>query len=383
MAERKRIGFRFSYNENWIAGSYYILNIIHALNTLEDEKKPKVVILSETIENFNIVKNETNYPFLEYFIFPFPKLKYNLLQRAINKLSRVVFRKNLITKLHKQPNIDFLYPNHIDAINVPKLKKVNWVPDFQEEHLPQFFSKKEIERRKHIQKEIYCNGDIVVLSSLDAEKDFKRLYPRSKAKTFVLNFAVTHPNFNHIDSKKLLNKYNLNDPFFFSPNQFWAHKNHMVILKAIKKIKDNNRNILVLFSGKESDFRNSENFNLIKSYIAENQLENYVKLLGFIDREEQLCLMSKAIAIIQPSLFEGWSTVVEDAKALNKFIILSNLAVHLEQINKNVHFFSPNNHEELGQILDKYNKEYPETSEFNYKESIYKFAEKFMDLTSK
>ena len=59
MVERKRIGVRFSYNENWIAGSYYILNIIHALNTLDVDKKPIIVVLSENIDNFNIVKNET------------------------------------------------------------------------------------------------------------------------------------------------------------------------------------------------------------------------------------------------------------------------------------------------------------------------------------
>ncbi len=41
MAKRKRVGLVYSYNENWVAGSYYILNIIHALNTLEDKLKAR------------------------------------------------------------------------------------------------------------------------------------------------------------------------------------------------------------------------------------------------------------------------------------------------------------------------------------------------------
>lgn len=380
MAERKRIGVRFSYNENWIAGSYYILNIIHALNTLEAIRKPIIVVLSENIDNFNIVKSETQYPFLEYFNYPFPQSKYNIIERIVNKIGRGFINKNVIIKKAKQPKIDFLYPNQIDTIKVEGLKKVNWIPDFQEEHLPQFFSKEEISRRKLMQKEVYSQGDLVVLSSNDAQNDYNKLYPNAKAKPYVLNFAVTHPDFKKLSSVQILKKYELTSSYFFSPNQFWAHKNHIVVLKAIKHLKDIGVNITVVFSGKETDFRNAENFNSLKSYINEYKLENQIKFLGFIDRDEQLCLLENAIAIIQPSLFEGWSTVVEDAKALNKFIILSNLNVHKEQINENVHFFNPNSEKELAEIINKYSIEKPKTIVLDYNNNIKEFANKFINL---
>jgi glycosyltransferase involved in cell wall biosynthesis len=56
-----------------------------------------------------------------------------------------------------------------------------------------------------------------------------------------------------------------------------------------------------------------------------------VYLLGLIARHEQIQLMRSALAVVQPSLFEGWSTVVEDARALGKPVIYSDIAVHLEQ----------------------------------------------------
>jgi glycosyltransferase involved in cell wall biosynthesis len=380
MVERKRIGVRFSYNENWIAGSYYILNIIHALNTLDVDKKPIIVVLSENIDNFNIVKNETQYPFLEYFIYPFLQLKYSIAERVVNKIGSVFINKKIITKTAKQPKIDFLYPNYIDAIKVEGLKKVNWIPDFQEEHLPQFFSKEEISRRKHIQKEVYSLGDLVVLSSNDARNDYNKLYPNAKAKPYVLSFAVTHPDFKKLSSKLILEKYKLASSYFFSPNQFWAHKNHIVVLKAVKYLKDLGVHVIVAFSGKETDFRNAENFNSLKSYVKQYELEKHIRFLGFIDREEQLCLLDNSIAVIQPSLFEGWSTVVEDARALNKFIILSGLDVHQEQINENVHFFNPKNEKELAKILNRYYVEKPKTVILDYKNNIKEFANKFIDL---
>jgi glycosyltransferase involved in cell wall biosynthesis len=380
MAERKRIGVRFSYNENWIAGSYYILNIIHALNTLHDNEKPIVVVLSEHLDDYNVVKNETNYPFLEYFMYPFPQLKYSIPEQIVNKIGRVVFNKSIITKTPKQPNISFLYPNYIDAIKVEGLKKVNWIPDFQEAHMPQFFSKEEISRRKRLQKEVYSQGDLVVLSSNDARNDYNKLYPNAKAKPYVLNFAVTHPDFKKLSAKQVLKKYKLTSGYFFTPNQFWAHKNHIVVLKAIKLLKDVGVNVSVAFSGKEHDFRNVENFNALKSYIKQHNLEKHIKFLGFINREEQLCLLDNAIAIIQPSLFEGWSTVVEDAKALNKFLILSNLNVHKEQISENVHFFDPENEDELAALMKKYKIEEPKIVQIDYKNNIKEFANKFIDL---
>ena len=380
MAERKRIGVRFSYNENWIAGSYYILNIIHALNTLEAIRKPIIVVLSENIDNFNIVKSETQYPFLEYFNYPFPQFKYNIIERIVNKIGRGFINKNVIIKKAKQPKIDFLYPNQIDTIKVEGLKKVNWIPDFQEEHLPQFFSKEEISRRKLMQKGVYSQGDLVVLSSNDAQNDYNKLYPNAKAKPYVLNFAVTHPDFKKLSSVQILKKYELTSRYFFSPNQFWAHKNHIVVLKAIKHLKDIGVNITVAFSGKETDFRNAENFNSLKSYVKQYELEKHIRFLGFIDREEQLCLLDNSIAVIQPSLFEGWSTVVEDARALNKFIILSGLDVHQEQINENVHFFNPKNEKELAKILNRYYVEKPKTVILDYKNNIKEFANKFIDL---
>jgi glycosyltransferase involved in cell wall biosynthesis len=378
MVKRKRLGLVYSYNENWVAGSYYILNIIHALNTVEDKLKPEVILLTNSQENFEKVKTETQYPYIKHCILPF-QANYSFLERGANKFFKAVLKKKLINKPPKLPKLDFLYPKQIKGLS-NTLKKVNWIPDFQEEHLPQFFSQEEITRRKDYQKQVLVNSDIVVFSSQDAKKDFERLYPASKAQLFVLPFAVTHPDFSHEKIEDLYNKYDLPRDYFFAPNQFWAHKNHIVILKAVKRLKEKGVNVVVAFSGKESDHRNLENFNKLKSYIIKNKLEDQIKFLGFINREEQLCLLNKSIAIIQPSLFEGWSTVVEDAKALNKLIILSNIEVHKEQIKLNAQFFDPQNEITLVQILNKYYNKKPNIVNVDYKKNVRNFGKKFIEL---
>ena len=47
--------------------------------------------------------------------------------------------------------------------------------------------------------------------------------------------------------------------------------------------------------------------------------------------------------MINPSFYEGWSTINEEAKALNKYIFLSNIPGHIEQRNSGSIYFPPNN----------------------------------------
>lgn len=378
MVDRKRIGLVFSYNENWVAGAYYILNIIQALNTVDEGVKPKIVLLTDSLSNFNLVKEETKYPFLSYCSFPI-KAKYSFIDRVINKLFLKLIKKKVIKKKPFYPKLDFLYPYELKGFN-NELKKVNWIPDFQEEYLPQFFSKEEIKSRKEHQKEIVSKGDIVVFSSKDAKKDFVKLYPDSCAQLFVLSFAVTHPDFSKENIDNLRVKFKLPQEYFFAPNQFWAHKNHIVILRAVKNLKDNGVDICIAMSGKENDYRNKDNFSYLKNYIEKNNLSKNIKFLGFLPRTEQLCLFENAKAIIQPSLFEGWSTVVEDAKALNKFLILSDLKVHREQVKENVLFFDPEKSNELAELLNDVNGSSIVIEAIDYNEDVKSFGNQFIQL---
>ena len=83
-------------------------------------------------------------------------------------------------------------------------------------------------------------------------------------------------------------------------------------------------------------------------------MSDYIRFLGVIPRDHQILLMSHSLAVIQPSKFEGWSTVVEDAKSLQAQLILSNIPVHQEQMEDKGFYFSPDNVEELTGFMRKF-----------------------------
>jgi len=64
--------------------------------------------------------------------------------------------------------------------------------------------------------------------------------------------------------------------------------------------------------------------------------------------------MKHSQAVIQPSLFEGWSTVIEDAMSLQVPVIASNIPVNIEQLGEKGKYFNPHNEDELAAILANY-----------------------------
>jgi glycosyltransferase involved in cell wall biosynthesis len=103
------------------------------------------------------------------------------------------------------------------------------------------------------------------------------------------------------------------------------------------------------------DFRSNDNSyvdNLL-SFIKDNNLETNIKTLGLIDYDDVLCLMEESLAVVNPSLFEGWSSIVEESKSIGKRVVLSNIPVHVEQNPKNSFYFDPKNTLELSNVLEK------------------------------
>ena len=334
-----RLGLMYSYREGWIGGSYYLLNLISALKRLDKRDRPDLTVLAFADNEIDQVR-ALDYPGATYRVLhePSPGPVLSLANRVTKKLiGRLVKLPPAI-----QDELDIIYPAGLHARYRNISQRLFWIPDFQEEYLPEMFGKQKVENRRNYRGRVARSAEHIVFSSQDAASDFRRFYPESSAQVHVLNFAVTHPDYKVLDVESLRKKFSLgNAAFFLVSNQFWKHKNHPLVIEALNHLIDssNDEGCLVCFSGKEQDGRNPEYASGIRAMVAEHHLQDRVRFLGFIDRAEQLALMKASSAVIQPSLFEGWSTVIEDAKALSVPVIASDLAVHQEQLGGQGIFF--------------------------------------------
>lgn len=383
MATRKRIALIFSVNKNWMGGTYYVLNLICALGTLPEEDRPEIVLLCKSDSDFDYAVEYSGYPLLKKRL-TFAPSKEDLFIRIANKLCRMVIGHNLFFQRIFNEKVDAIYP----VMNYYQLKSASpliyWIPDLQEHFLPHFFSKDIIIFRNRQIKELINANKHIIFSSYDSLNSFNSIYPEGQnLKKSVLHFAVKPLNTESSKNMEILKKFNVEIPFFYCANQFWAHKNHKTLIDAVKLLKDTGYDVTVLCSGATTDYRNPEYFPKLKKYVEENGLQNNVRFLGFINREEQITLMQECLAIIQPSLFEGWSTSVEEAKSMNKYLVLSDIPLHREQAPVNSSFFSPDNPQELADTIKDIFCNKPTTMEFDYRKTIEDVARSFMNIISK
>jgi glycosyltransferase involved in cell wall biosynthesis len=77
------------------------------------------------------------------------------------------------------------------------------------------------------------------------------------------------------------------------------------------------------------------------------------RVLGVIPYDDVLTLARGAVAVLNPSLSEGWSTTVEEAKTFQTPLCLSDLPVHREQAPEGTVFFDPRSPRDLADALER------------------------------
>ena len=367
MAARKKIVFPY-YNSYYTSTAIiiYQTNIIKTLNLLDDAIKPHLFIWHNHQSPLHEIQS-IQYPYISYiniksFDFRLKKLSSKICD-LLGLSNTILFNKQY----------DGIYPSYQDNFLNGIKKRIYWKADFQENYFPQYFIQEEMDWVKgffeHLKKDATST---LVLSSHDAWNDFKKFYSIVPNPVQLFRFVSHVPA--QLDVTKLdaiKNKFGISKPYFIVCNQYWPHKNHMVVLKALHHLKQKNSlHCQVVFTGKTSSIRGNNYFKELKDYMQQNNLEGDVIITDFVEREEQLILMKKAIAIVQPTTFEGWSTVIEDGKALNQYVIASDIAVNVEQVQKNVSFFAPHDELSLAVLLEQFSIHQPVLIEDDYGASI-------------
>jgi glycosyltransferase involved in cell wall biosynthesis len=220
------------------------------------------------------------------------------------------------------------------------LPAVAWFPDLQHRRLPHLFSPMAWWRRDLGFRAQIAAHRTILLSSNSALRDLRRLHPNLTNNVAVVQFA-SEPAANLLgtDPFEVLAKYDLPPKFFFLPNHLWVHKNHRLVVDALALLKQRGLDVVVAASGSLEEPRERGYFESIMDDIKTRGLEANFRHVGMIPLAQVYALLRTAVALINPSRFEGWSTTVEEAKSFGVPTILSNIDVHVEQTNGTALYF--------------------------------------------
>lgn len=152
------------------------------------------------------------------------------------------------------------------------------------------------------------------------------------------SFALKHQDLS-TNKGSLLEKYNLPLNYFFYPAQFWSHKNHFALLKALKVLNEQYHvDASVVLTGS-----NKGNADYVNSLIEELGLNNKVYTLGFVPQVDLAYLYKFALALVFPTHFGPDNLPPLEAFALGCPVIASDIPGASEQLGEAALLVKPNN----------------------------------------
>jgi glycosyltransferase involved in cell wall biosynthesis len=228
-----------------------------------------------------------------------------------------------------------------------------WYPDFQYRYYPELFPSEELAGRKR-QWDFLVRRAQGFLMSSDWVAHDARKNPETAGKLHVC--GTPPPTFSgsmlEISSEETRSRYHLPERFFLGCNQFWQHKNHLLVLRALKDLRQRGETPpVVAFTGRPYDYRNPNVLSDILGYVAKNGLHEHCRILGLVPRSDQVALIRAAEAIIQPSRYEGRDLISEEAWLLGTPLLYSDIPVHREMNIPGGAFFPVDGASELANLL--------------------------------
>jgi len=351
--ESNKITIAFAYMGStlWTFGNVYQTDLIGMLKKY-GPKNYRYIMLVPKSQQSSVAEK---IPDIDYLYYDDPKIDLSLgpTKLIYSVLASLFWRRISFNCLLKKHNIDIFFGPPIE-FPLFDIKTLIWFPDFQHIHFPDMFSESECRVRNKIINKIAKKSTRVILISEYVKQDFQKFAPRYSEK------ARIFPPISNIDEsiytipgEKILKRYHIPEKYIFLPNQFWKHKNHCLVLEAIRDLKQKGINIILVCAGNSNDYRNPAFFSQINRKISEWDIRDQIIYLGLIPHKDVLLLMRQSVCVINPSLFEGFGFTVDEGRSIGKTVIISDIPPHKEQNPPSAFYFNPTDKGELAELLKR------------------------------
>ena len=207
------------------------------------------------------------------------------------------------------------------------------------------------QRREQLHSTLLNRASYVIAGTEVGKQEIMRFYHVPEERVRVLPFPAPRrqPRLPAVEGKdeEVLKAIGVTKPFLFYPAQFWAHKNHIRILQAVKRLQsEHGVNFSVVFTGSDKG-----NAAYIHQQTIDLQMQEQVFFLGFVKQEILDCLYRSAFALVFPTFFGPDNLPPLEAFSWGCPVIASSVAGADEQLKDAAMLFDPRSERELTNAL--------------------------------
>jgi len=291
---------------------------------------------------------------LSYFLFDIYIL-YNE-NKNVRKKLKILKRLSFLINPYKK----FVNPKRIDLLHVPlqyspiygsKIPIIITMHDLQEFHYPEFFDVNERLHRAINNKKAILESDHIIVSFNHVKNDLLKYFNIAREKVSVCPPPFSKDWFatKEITQKEILEKkYGINEQFILYPAATWQHKNHINLIKSLKKLQEDGQPIQLICTGNKTDF-----FEKIKDVLHKLQMEEQVKFLGIIPESDLIGLYKNTSLVVIPTLYEAGSGPLYEAMRYGAPVICSNVTSLPETMGKDEFIFDPTDINEMSKLINR------------------------------
>lgn len=210
-------------------------------------------------------------------------------------------------------------------------------------HVPDVFPReqregidRQIKERARQATRIYCGSSYVhrvdLAETIPFAVDRVRVFPLAPARD------LSDCN-NRMSRDELTRRYQFGKRFLFYPAAIRAHKNHAVLIQAVKHLRDDLRlDIELVCTGEARPSRE------LRRLVRSIGMADAVHFLGLVPRADVHALYQHAAAVVLPSLHEGYGLPVAEAMQAGALLVCSDIPAFRELLvghHDAVPFFDP------------------------------------------
>jgi glycosyltransferase involved in cell wall biosynthesis len=253
-------------------------------------------------------------------------------------LNKIKIGRSFVENFLLKDKIDLVYFLSPDILslglsNIPYIFTLWDLGHLENMEFPEVSHNRVFEQREYLySKSLKKSFKVIVDSNYSKEYTIDKYNLDSKrleVLKYLPNIRISN-NGSPIDIKK---KYGLNNDYIFYPAQFWAHKNHVYILEAIKILKSNNILIDVIFSGSDKG-----TLEYILKKAESYGIDNLVHYIGFAPNEEMPYLYEQSLALVMPTYLGPTNIPPLEAFAYRTPVCYSDTPFFHEQVGNAVFY---------------------------------------------
>ncbi|MBD2346111.1 glycosyltransferase family 4 protein [Anabaena subtropica] len=226
-----------------------------------------------------------------------------------NRLMWVQFK---LPNLYRQLKSQLLFSPIPEIPLFSQCRSILTIHDLIPLRFPQEFSAAQILYCRHYIPAVIKQSEHIICDSLSTANDIRNFLGISKDKITVIPLAIDKKNFRFLDLPRK------NYFLYYGRHNFYKNLNRLITAFAALPNQD-----YELWLAGPSDARYTPS---LQVQIAELGISNRVKFLDYVPYSELPIIINQAIALVFPSLWEGFGLPVLEAMACGTPVISSNLS---------------------------------------------------------